>query len=154
MSSGFTSHQGGCESAYLVTTTLAPLPLPQGPQTAHVSGRYVATYRSPTHHQWHRTQGRRPQCALFLLSTTFFSAFSPSQHKPCHRSATALPPRPPNFNRSSMTPWMCMRRKQKTSFSHIPLPPSYSPATRPLPFYLSLKTSSSNLIAVAGAMRG
>ncbi|KAF8476578.1 hypothetical protein DFH94DRAFT_803683 [Russula ochroleuca] len=35
MSSGFTSHQGGCESAYLVTTTLAPLPLPQGPQTAH-----------------------------------------------------------------------------------------------------------------------
>ena len=46
-----------------------------------------------------------------------------------------------------------MRRRQKQSFSIIPLPPSYSLATPPPPSYLSFKTSSSSLIAVVAAMR-
>jgi hypothetical protein len=46
-----------------------------------------------------------------------------------------------------------MRRRPKASFSFTPLPPNYSPAIRPPPFYLSFKTSSSNLIDVAGAIR-
>ena len=82
------------------------------------------------------------------------SSFSPSQHKPCPRFPPTLSPPLPTFNRSSMPPWTRMRRRQKPSFSHIPLPPSYSPATRPPPFYPFCKTSSSNLIAVAEAMRG
>ena len=46
-----------------------------------------------------------------------------------------------------------MKRRRNASFSHIPLLPSYSPATPPLPFYLSFKTSSNSLIAVAAAIR-
>jgi hypothetical protein len=82
------------------------------------------------------------------------ASFSPSQQKPCPRFPPMLPPPLPTFNRSSMPPWMCMRRRQKPSFLHIPLPPNSSPATRPPPFYPFCKTSSSNLIAVAVAMRG
>ena len=83
------------------------------------------------------------------------ASFSPSQHKPCPRFPPMLPPPPPpTFNRSSMPPWMRMKTKQKQSFSHIPLPPSYSPATRRPPFCRSFKVSSSNSITIAGAMRG
>ena len=79
--------------------------------------------------------------------------FSHSQHEPCPRLTLVLLPLP-TFNPSSPPPWTRMRRKQKTTFSPIPLPPSYSPATRPPPFYLFCKASSSNLITAAGAMRG
>ena len=46
-----------------------------------------------------------------------------------------------------------MRKRQKQSFSLIPLPPSYSPVIPPPPSYLSFKILSSSLIAVAAAMR-
>ena len=84
------------------------------------------------------------------------ASFSPSQHwhKPCPRFPPMLLPHLPTFNRSSMPPWTHMRRRQKTSFSPLPSPPSYSPATHPPPFYLFCKASSSNLITAAGAMRG
>jgi hypothetical protein len=65
---------------------------------------------------------------------------SHSQHRPCPKLTLSLPPPPPTFNRSLMPPWSRMRGRQKTSFSLIPLPPSYSPATHPPPLYLSFKT--------------
>ena len=93
------------------------------------------------------------EAAMLPLSTIHL--FSPSQHKPCLSLAPTLPPPPPPISSlSSMPPWTCMRRRQKTSFAHIHLPPGYNPATPPPPFYLSCKTSSSNLIVIAGAMRG
>ena len=108
----------------------------------------VRCYRSPS-----VEQNTRLHCTPFLPST---SLFSPSQHEPCPTLTPTLPPPPPSptFNWSSMPHWTRTRRRQKPSFSLIPLRLSSSPATHPPPFHLSLKTSSSNSIAVAGAMRG
>ena len=91
------------------------------------------------------------EAALLPLSATHQSL----QHDQCPKVNPALPRLAPRlaFNRSSMPLWTNMRKRQKQSFSLIPLPPSCSPATLPPPSYLSFKTSSSNLIAVAAAMR-
>ena len=99
------------------------------------------------HHQWVRTRGRTAP------SLCHPPASSP-QHELCPRLTLtlALPPLP-TFNQSSRLPWRHMRRGRKQSFSIIPSPPGYSPATLPPPSYLSFKTSSSSLIAVAGAMK-
>jgi len=77
----------------------------------------------------------------------------PVNHEPCPRPTPPLLPHPPAFNRFLMPPCRHIRRRQNATFSRIPLPPSYSPATLPLPSCLSSKTSSSNLIAVAAATR-
>ena len=95
------------------------------------------------------------QFVVTRLHSSFFPpSISPlfSQREPCPR---LIPPLPllPTFNRLSMPLWRHMRRRRNSSFSRIPLPPSYSPATPPPPSYLSFKTLSSNLIAVAAAMR-
>ena len=84
-----------------------------------------------------------------LLSTSHLS----SQHDQCPRLSPQLPPPLPTFNRFSMPLWRHMKRRRNANFSHIPLPPSYRPATPLPPSYLSFKTSSSNLIAVAPEMR-
>ena len=76
-----------------------------------------------------------------------------SQHDPCPRLSPPLPLHLPTFNRLSMPLWRHMKRRRNANFSHIPLPPSYRPATPPPPSYQSFKTSSSNLIAVVPAMR-
>lgn len=67
------------------------------------------------------------------------SLFSPSQHELCPRATPTLHPLPTS-NPFSMPPWRRMRRRQNTSFSLTPSPPSFSPAIRPPPFYLSSKT--------------
>jgi hypothetical protein len=91
----------------------------------------------------------RPHRSLFLPPTGPLS----SQHKSCPRFTPPLPPPLPTFNWFLMPHWRCMRRRRNAIFSRIHLPPSYSPATPPPPSYLSFKTSSSNLIAVAAAIR-
>ena len=89
-----------------------------------------------------------PLCASYrTLNTTIV----PST-RPCPRLIPMLLPFP-TFNPSSMPPWTRMRRKQKATYSLIPLPPRYSPATRPPPFCLSFKSWSSDLIVIAGAIR-
>ena len=97
-------------------------------------------------HQRNRTRGRRS-----LLPSPPASC---PHHEPCLilRLTPAHPPLP-TFDRYSMQPWRHTRRRRNAIFSPIPLPPSYSPATPPPPSYLSFKTSSTNLIAVAQAMR-
>ena len=102
--------------------------------------------------RFHIGHYRSDKCGS-ALSLQFTNFFSPSHPKPCPRFLPILPPLLPTFTRSSMPLWTRMRRRQKASFSHIPLPPSYSPATHPPQFYLFCKTSSSNLIATAGMMR-
>jgi hypothetical protein len=108
--------------------------------SAHVSSISVI-------HRWNRTRGR---------TAPSFSHCQPScpHHEPCLtlRLTPALPPLPTS-NWSSMLPWRHIRRRRNAIFSPIPLPPSYSPATPPPPSYLPFKTSSSNSIAVAQAMR-
>jgi hypothetical protein len=81
----------------------------------------------------------------------------PSPNLSCPR-LTLLPHRPrhrlcPTFNLSLIPLWKYMRRRRTKNFSLIHSPPNYNLATLPLPYYLSFKTSSSNLINVAVRIR-
>jgi hypothetical protein len=106
---------------------------------SHMGGKasvvpYRTIGRNHFDHQWEKTRG----CSAPSLSHPLaFSLPLNTQYEPCPILTPAAPPL--TFNRFSMLPWMRMRRRQKASSSLILLPPSYSPATRPLPSYLCFK---------------
>ena len=91
-----------------------------------------------------------PRRSLLLPPTHLFLS---CQHESCPTSTPPLLHHPPAFNRFLMPHCRNIRRRQNATFSHIPLPPNYSPATPPPPSCPSSKTSSTNLIAVAAATR-
>ena len=149
---GWTSHQeegrlSKCRHCGTSAKTSALLAMSRK-LSAHVSRRRsISVTISETEHE-----------AVVLSLSAIHQPLLAPQRKPCPRITPTLPlplpPLPPTFNRSSILPWTRTRRRQKPSFSLIPLPPNYSPVIRPQPFCRSFKASSSNSITVAGAMRG
>ena len=111
---------------------------PQGQQCTTVPTRHPNTIRSATLSRLYLVDksGSISGIQHGALSLRFFSY---SQYEPCPRLTPMLLPLP-TFNLLSTPPWTHMRGKQKATYSLIPLPPSYSPATRPPPSCLSSKS--------------